>query len=216
MGDGGVRNGRIRIWPALALVAVTVPGCSPMDDLLVAIFGRSMRDQPSIGWYENPLLPPEGAVPFAAGNFPATEGEFALGQSEGGIIPPPVLPLQLLLEEPIAVDLVNPVQPGEVSLARGEVMFERTCAPCHGPLGDGAGPVTAAGVPSISILTDEARGRTDGYLYSIIRVGRGAMPPYAHQITHFDRWHIVNYVRQLQAAQPAAPGAGAGAAGEDR
>jgi len=31
-----------------------------------------------------------------------------------------------------------------------------------------------------------------------MRVGRGLMPPYGHQISHFDRWNIVNYIRLLQ------------------
>ena len=29
--------------------------------------------------------------------------------------------------------------------------------------------------------------------------GRGLMPEYGSRITHFDRWRVVNYVRQLQA-----------------
>jgi mono/diheme cytochrome c family protein len=44
---------------------------------------------------------------------------------------------------------------------------------------------------------------TDGYIYTLIRVGRGIMPAYAHQIAHYDRWHVVNYVRQLQGPQAA-------------
>ena len=28
------------------------------------------------------------------------------------------------------------------------------------------------------------------------------MPPYGHQIGHYDRWHVVNYVRQLQGQIP--------------
>ena len=39
---------------------------------------------------------------------------------------------------------------------------------------------------------------SDGYIYGIMRVGRGLMPPYGHQISHFDRWNIVNYIRVLQ------------------
>ena len=31
------------------------------------------------------------------------------------------------------------------------------------------------------------------------------MPPYGHQIPNFDRWHIVNYVRQLQGRPRGAP-----------
>jgi hypothetical protein len=32
------------------------------------------------------------------------------------------------------------------------------------------------------------------------------MPPYGHRITHFDRWHIVNYVRELQREAGQTPG----------
>ncbi len=53
-------------------------------------------------------------------------------------------------------------------------------------------------MPSFSLTTPQAMGFADGYIYTLIRIGRGAMPAYGHQIPHYDRWHIVNYVRQLQ------------------
>ncbi len=56
---------------------------------------------------------------------------------------------------------------------------------------------------SQSLLVEPVLSRTDGYRYGMIRVGRGLMPSYGHQITHFDRWHVVNYVRSLQAAASA-------------
>ena len=47
-------------------------------------------------------------------------------------------------------------------------------------------------------------GYTDGYLYSIIRYGRGLMPKYGDKLPdQADRWAIVNHVRGLQAAAPA-------------
>jgi len=59
-------------------------------------------------------------------------------------------------------------------------------------------------------LTDRARGFSDGYLYSIIRYGRGVMPRYGDKVYRpADRWAIVNYLRRLQqgAVPPAvAPG----------
>jgi hypothetical protein len=64
-----------------------------------------------------------------------------------------------------------------------------------------------------SLLTDRARAFSDGYLYSIIRYGRGVMPRYGDKIfNQGTRWAVVNYVRMLQsqgraAAAPAAPGA---------
>jgi mono/diheme cytochrome c family protein len=186
----------------MLLLGLTLGGCTPMDDLLAGIFGRSMRNQPSVGAYENPRLPPEGSVPFAAPNYPASPDQVGLGQPEGSEIPPAVTPFQLLTSAPEAQPAIaqrNPVPATAESLERGRVMYERSCTPCHASSGAGDGLVTRAGVPPRSLLTPEARALSDGYIYTIIRVGRGAMPQYGHQITHFDRWHLVNYVRQLQA-----------------
>jgi len=49
-----------------------------------------------------------------------------------------------------------------------------------------------------NLASDRTIARSDGYLYGMIRVGRALMPAYGHQIGHYDRWHIVNYVRTLQ------------------
>jgi mono/diheme cytochrome c family protein len=204
MADRGVSVVRSSRWVATLLVLTAGVGCSPMDDLIVSVFGRSMRDQSSILPYQNPQLPPAGSVPFAAGNFPAAPGEFGMGQAEGVAIPEPVTPIDLLRAGadpqgfPAINGLVNPVAADANSLARGKVMYERACVPCHADTGLGDGRVTAAGVPVRSIVSDETRAFTDGYIYTIIRVGRGAMPAYGHQVSHFDRWHLVNYVRQLQ------------------
>lgn len=199
---GRVRSGG---WIAALVLAATVGGCHPMDNLLHSVFGRSMRQQPAIQPYQNPLPPPQGSVPFASGNFPAAPGDFAIGQAEGTAAPPPVTPLMVLLDDPLVVGLENPIAPSAESLARGEVMFNRACVPCHGSAGAGDGLVTRAGVLPVSIVTDSAAARTDGTIYSVIRVGRGAMPAYGHQLSHFDRWHVVNYVRQLQGAAAPEP-----------
>jgi hypothetical protein len=64
-------------------------------------------------------------------------------------------------------------------------------------------------VAAPSLLTPRAIGYTDGYLYSIMRYGRGIMGKYGDKITEQDdRWQVVNYVRQLQAAAPPPPTGG--------
>jgi mono/diheme cytochrome c family protein len=215
------RGGRTRARTALvaALALVSLGGCTPLDDIMASVFGRSMREQSAIQPYQDPRLPAEGTVPFASGNFPAAEAEYGMGQSEGVAVPVPVTPIELLQALgnpdgfPQVTALPNPVPASPASLERGEELYNRACVPCHGAAGGGGGPVTAAGVLSISLLTEQAMGHSDGYLYSIIRVGRGAMPAYGHQISHYDRWHLVNYLRQLQGVAPAEdPGADAGAA----
>ena len=42
-----------------------------------------------------------------------------------------------------------------------------------------------------------AAGYTDGYIFGIIRNGKGLMPSY-NRIEEPDRWDIVNYLRSLQ------------------
>ena len=65
-----------------------------------------------------------------------------------------------------------------------------------------------------SLLTGRARGYSDGYVYSIIRYGRGVMPRYGDKVyLPSDRWAIVNHVRKLQGqaslgAEPAATAVG--------
>jgi hypothetical protein len=51
--------------------------------------------------------------------------------------------------------------------------------------------------PAIGTSTSPSAGYTDGYIFGIIRNGRGLMPPY-NRIEEPDRWDIVNYLRTLQ------------------
>jgi hypothetical protein len=41
-----------------------------------------------------------------------------------------------------------------------------------------------------------AKNLTDGHIYTTISIGRGRMPAY-RRITPEDRWHVVNYLREL-------------------
>lgn len=197
---------RFRSAPRVALVlalALGAASCKPLDDAMALVFGRTMRDQPSFDPYENPRPPADGSVPFAYGNLPEAAGGVNVGQPE------PVdydIPNFTQLElDAVAAGMVNTVAATPESLARGQVLFDRYCAVCHGPQGQSAdAPMNKPEALPMMIafnLAGPMSGtgmRSDGYIYGMIRVGRGLMPPYGHQISHFDRWHIVNYVRQLQ------------------
>ena len=98
-----------------------------------------------------------------------------------------------------------PVIPREVDAA-GDTLYQTFCSPCHGPTGNADGTVSRQiGAPSL--LTARARAYSDGYIYSIIRYGRGVMPRYGDKVyAPIERWAIVNHVRKLQSRSPAAPG----------
>ncbi len=91
----------------------------------------------------------------------------------------------------------NPHPVSDASLANGHKYYQLNCVPCHGDLGMGDGLATKYGMPGINIVTDITKGRSDGYIFGMIRNGRGLMPTY-NRIEEPDRWDVVNYLRALQ------------------
>jgi mono/diheme cytochrome c family protein len=102
--------------------------------------------------------------------------------------------------------LKNPTPPDSASVNRGRINFQINCAPCHGPLGMGNGPATKYGmVPfPIGAGSNAANKLTDGYIFGMMRNGRGLMPSY-NRIEEPDRWDIINYLRSIQGKLPIPP-----------
>jgi mono/diheme cytochrome c family protein len=98
--------------------------------------------------------------------------------------------------------LVNPTPPDSASLANGHKYFVINCSVCHGMAGKGDGAAVKYGVFPFPLVSGPALTRTDGYIFGMIRNGRGNMPPY-NRIEEKDRWDVVNYVRGLQGKLPA-------------
>lgn len=96
------------------------------------------------------------------------------------------------------------VIPGTIE-AKGDTLYQNFCATCHGPAGAGDGPVGRR-MGALPLTSPRARAYTDGYIYSIIRYGRGLMPRYGDKVYDpLDRWAIVDHVRKLQAETPLPP-----------
>jgi mono/diheme cytochrome c family protein len=103
---------------------------------------------------------------------------------------------------PIVIDsfsvIANPVAADERSVANGRLEYQINCSMCHGFGGAGGASSALMKYGFLKALTDSsAKGRTDGYIWGMIRNGKGAMPSY-NRIDQMDRWDIVNYVRALQ------------------
>ena len=191
-----LRNARL---PIVLVMLVATGACTPLDNVLAGIFGRHMRDSRSFDPYENTIAPPPNSVPFAAGNFPPGPGRLNTGQPERGVFPPPFGQADLF--GPIVQNLPNPVPADAASLERGEELFDRMCSVCHGVAGVGAQANIIDKYPLLvayNLSGPVVSGYSDGYIYGIMRVGRGLMPPYGHQVSHFYRWNIVNHIRVLQ------------------
>ena len=92
----------------------------------------------------------------------------------------------------------NPVKPTPESLAKGKKTYAIDCAMCHGDTGDGKGDL-AADLKNVTDFTapDALKNRTDGELFSILRKGKGDMPPEGDRAKNDDIWNLVNYIRSL-------------------
>jgi mono/diheme cytochrome c family protein len=89
-------------------------------------------------------------------------------------------------------------------LARGRVVFNAYCAPCHGIAGDGQGIIANRGplvVPSYH--TDRLRKIAIGYFFDVATNGINRMYSYGGRITAEDRWAVAAYIRALQLSQNA-------------
>ena len=101
-------------------------------------------------------------------------------------------------------DLTSPVVNDPGAVIRGGQTYASYCLACHGSTGEGvniANSVHSHGA-SAGLLGAPAKRGTDGDLYWRITKGVAGteMPAYDHALTDAERWDLVAYVRQLQAA----------------
>lgn len=176
-----------RSLPALA-VALLLSGCEWFTDF---------KQQPKIDPWESPadsIAPrhnPQGSVPIYGSSAPG----FAYDRQAT------IAAINAMASIP------NPVPADERSLRNGAQTFAINCSVCHGPAGAGDGPVTqfGYGYPPMPIgAGSNATNLTDGYIFGIIRNGRGMMPPY-NRIEERDRWDLINYLRALQRGDATPP-----------
>ncbi len=106
-----------------------------------------------------------------------------------------------------AEKLKNPIAADEKSIVQGGQLFAIYCVPCHGKLGKGDGYVGQKFIVQPADLTSDAtRERTDGYIWGHITFGGPIMPIYGNDLNPTERWHVVNYVRNVvQKAQASTP-----------
>jgi mono/diheme cytochrome c family protein len=182
----------------LAAMPLVLGGCSWLTDF---------RQQPSVGTWQSLTVDwSDTTTPFRGapqGSVPTTGTAVAAYQISYST-------------SPLTIDsmsyLSNPVPATQESVDQGYKQYQVNCAVCHGEGAAGNGPALRFGVGAPNLLTTVTQGRTDGYLFGMLRNGRGLMPS-MNRIPERDRWHIVNYVRALQGKLPSDIVAKTGAVG---
>jgi mono/diheme cytochrome c family protein len=102
--------------------------------------------------------------------------------------------------------LTNPVPDTVSSVDRGAVVYEATCARCHGV--DGLGGGVDAGTTQVrppNLRSGHLNQHTDADIYQWISDGLpGGMPAWSGTLSETDRWNLVNYLRSINGRGPTA------------
>ncbi len=161
-----------------AICLVAIPGSG-----LTLPWDKDMQDQPSMKPQDSQVAAIDASVP--------------VGGKRG--YPPPTDVIELVRARLDAGrTLVNPVPVSAESLARGQEMYERHCLVCHGEQGRGDGPVGQKFVPQpMELNFDYVQMQPDGQIFYTISHGSIAMPYYRQAIAVEDRWHLVNFIKEV-------------------
>lgn len=104
-----------------------------------------------------------------------------------------------------AKKLKNPAAANAQSIQAGQMIFQKSCAVCHGPMGKGDGAIVASLKPEATKPANVAdakwdHGSTDGEIFVVIRDGIGPkfeMKGQKGKLTDPEMWNVVNYIRSL-------------------
>ncbi len=172
------------LWTAMAVLALGLSGCTDIEGAMARVpFLDFLHNSPAFDPYEAPRVPPENSVP---------------SKSPGEVWEPPVENTDAAIRA-WGDTMTNPLAGTDDVLHRGAEVFQTFCAVCHGVGGEGDGPLVGPGkLPfATNLMLETTVDRSDGYIYGIIRLGRGLMPSY-RRIPPSDRWAVVNYLRHMQ------------------
>lgn len=99
---------------------------------------------------------------------------------------------------PSELDLKDNEQNLTALLTRGKEVYSYKCAICHAKSGNGKGITSEYGFVGIADLT--ATALPEGGIYDVIVHGKGKMGQMGSDMTLYDRWAVVAYVKMLQQA----------------
>jgi len=96
-------------------------------------------------------------------------------------------------------EIKNPIPATAESIAMGRALYMIYCLPCHGESGTGNGLVGKVFETAPADLTSDyvKEDLTDGWLWGTITFGSYIMPRYSYDMSPVERWHVVNFIRNV-------------------
>lgn len=85
---------------------------------------------------------------------------------------------------------------GDSSLRKGRQIFQKYCAGCHGPQGQGDGYKLLGPAPA-DLTTRLTQQKDDEDLLKVLHTGKPNMPAWNIELTAMDRQNVLAYIRSL-------------------
>lgn len=84
----------------------------------------------------------------------------------------------------------------ENTAKEGEAIYIKNCVSCHGDPGKGNNLKSLNPIPP-DLNSAKTQALTDGELFYILNVGRGAMPSFKNTLSEEERWKTISYIRSF-------------------
>ncbi|MCJ8154775.1 cytochrome c [Chryseobacterium sp. SSA4.19] len=207
----------LKITAVLGLTMVLLNSCGPKENTPLVYFPDMyfpvaydplMKAQDAYSDHENEI--PAFVRNNGATGLSPVEGSVA--QNKDGVFEEGLLPKNVDeynagydASKSMTSSPLNPANAAK-DIERGKLLFDKTCAACHGVGGDGQGPIVQTGAFS-GVPNYADREITVGSVHYVITNGRNAMGSYAGQLNAGDRWRVAMYVMNAFKKGAAAPAA---------
>ncbi|KAB1231942.1 cytochrome c [Chryseobacterium sp. KBW03] len=212
----------LKITAVLGLTTVLLNSCGPKENTPLVYFPDMyfpvaydplMKAQDAYSDHENEI--PAFVKNNGATGLSPVEG--SVPQNKDGVFEESLLPKNVDqynagydASKKLNASPLNPANAAK-DIERGKVLFDHTCAACHGTGGDGQGPIVQSGAFS-GVPNYADREITVGSVHYVLTNGRNAMGSYAGQLNAGDRWRVAMYVMSAFKKGAAAPAAATAAA----
>jgi mono/diheme cytochrome c family protein len=190
----------MRSFVCLALGAILLASACGKQETVPT---EAEASQPPVQYGVGHLPDAPQAAPAASAGAPAPTAAAKPAAAPAAPTPPPAT-AAAAAPAPAAGGAPAPAG-GKADASRGAPLYATNCASCHGPKGDGDGPVAAALNPKPAKHSDGAymNPLTNEHLFKTIKDGGAAvgkspmMAPWGGVLTDDQIWDVVAFVRSL-------------------
>ena len=212
-----MRKNILKITAVLGVATVALTSCGPKDNAPLVYFPDMyfpvaydplMKAEDAYSKHENEI-PAFVKLNGATGMIPvdgtvSQNADGVIGENYSKALTPDQYNAGYDASKGLAISPLDPKNKAK-DLERGKILFDRTCAACHGTGGDGQGSIVVSGAYS-GVPNYADREITVGSVHYVLTHGRNTMGSYAGQLLPGDRWRVAMYVMDAfkKGAAPAA------------